>query len=86
VCGGRRSGSFQTLLTNQPQLSLGIYFDVLHSGSAEMQRRLEGFAFKTTEVRLAEAFSRAVGRICNPMRTRIRTALAAYVNRSWPTL
>ena len=53
-------GEFQTLLTNQPQLSLG-YISMLTQRQRRMQRRLEGFAFKTTEVRLAEAFHELSG-------------------------
>lgn len=51
---------FKVLLTNHPQLSLG-YIAMLTQRQRRMQRRLEGFAFKTTETRLAEAFRELSG-------------------------
>jgi len=51
---------FQVLLTNHPQFSLG-YISMLTQRQRRMQRRLEGFAFKRTEARLAEAFRELSG-------------------------
>lgn len=51
---------FQVLLTNHPRFSLG-YIAMLTERQRNLQRRLEGFAFKRTEVRLAEAFSELSG-------------------------
>jgi len=46
---------FQVLLQNHPELSLA-YIAMLTKRQRQMKRRLESFAFKTTEVRLAQAF------------------------------
>ena len=51
---------FQVLLANHPQFSLG-YIALLTKRQRHMQRKLEGFAFKKTEVRLAEAFRELSG-------------------------
>ena len=51
---------FRVLLTNHPQFSLG-YISMLTQRQRHMQRRLEGFAFKKTEARLAEAFRELSG-------------------------
>ena len=51
---------FKLLLTNHPQFALG-YIAMLTQRQRSMQRRLEGFAFKTTETRLAEAFRELSG-------------------------
>ena len=51
---------FRSLLSHHPQLSLG-YISMLTRRHRRMQRRLEGFAFKTTEVRLAETFRELSG-------------------------
>lgn len=51
---------FQVLLANHSQFALG-YIAMLTHRQRQMQRRLEGFAFKTTEVRLAEAFRELSG-------------------------
>ncbi len=51
---------FRVLLTNHPQFTLG-YISMLTERQRQMQRRLEGFAFKTTEARLAEAFRELSG-------------------------
>ena len=51
---------FQSLLANHPQFSLG-YISMLTQRQRKMQRRLEGFAFKRIEVRLAEAFRELSG-------------------------
>ena len=46
---------FQVLLLNHPQVALE-FIAMLTRRQSQLQRRLEGFAFKRTEVRLAEAF------------------------------
>lgn len=51
---------FQALLANHPQFALG-YISMLTQRQRQMQRRMEGFAFKRTEVRLAEAFRELSG-------------------------
>lgn len=51
---------FQVLLLNHPQFALG-YIGMLTQRQRQMQRRLEGFAFKRTEARLAEAFHELSG-------------------------
>src|SRR6185369_2108573 len=51
---------FRALLANHPSFSLG-YIAMLTKRQRQMQRRLEGFAFKRTEVRLAEAFRELSG-------------------------
>lgn len=51
---------FQVLLTNHPQFALG-YISMLTQRQRQMQRRIEGFAFKRTEARLAEAFRELSG-------------------------
>lgn len=51
---------FQVLLANHPQFALG-YISMLTKRQRQMQRRLEGFAFKRTEVRIAEAFRELSG-------------------------
>ncbi|MEP6847707.1 MAG: Crp/Fnr family transcriptional regulator [Acidobacteriota bacterium] len=51
---------FQVLLLNHPQFALE-YIAMLSHRQRQMQRRLEGFAFKRTEVRLAEAFRELSG-------------------------
>jgi CRP/FNR family cyclic AMP-dependent transcriptional regulator len=51
---------FQVLLINHPQFALE-YIAMLTKRQRQMQRRLESFAFKTTEVRLAETFRELSG-------------------------
>ena len=51
---------FRVLLSSHPEFSLG-YISMLTERQRQMQRRLEGFAFKRTEVRLAEAFRELSG-------------------------
>jgi CRP/FNR family transcriptional regulator, cyclic AMP receptor protein len=51
---------FRTLLVTHPKLALE-YISMLTQRQRRMQRRLEGFAFKRTEVRLAEAFRELSG-------------------------
>ncbi|MCC6697256.1 MAG: Crp/Fnr family transcriptional regulator [Candidatus Hydrogenedentes bacterium] len=51
---------FQVLLTSHPQFSLG-YIAMFTQRQRQMQHRLEGFAFKKTEVRLAETFRELSG-------------------------
>ena len=51
---------FQVLLANHPQFALG-YISMLTQRQRQMQRRMEGFAFKKTEARIAEAFRELSG-------------------------
>jgi CRP/FNR family transcriptional regulator, cyclic AMP receptor protein len=51
---------FQVLLMNHPQFSLG-YIAMLTQRQRQIKRRLEGLAFKSTEVRLAETFRELSG-------------------------